>query len=436
MLLALLDSWIESITQWKGTTCSCTAAPVAWSPTITITSPANSATVSGVFTIAGWTQIHHTWGTASAAITASFAFGVNSVIRNEGLTAFPVTNGFNTATIEVIIKNSSSTGSSGSTMNAFANFWGVNTHMAYPISVPSDNPVTPGAMLSRLLAMNVKMVRADIAGPGPASILAAAIVGFASAGIKVQPVFQVIGNGWNPETQNESQAYALGYSMAQACCSKLSASGITHYECGNELDAWKDATSLGFKIAGNGAVDTDWRQAYWPAYRGVARGMIQGVHDFDSTLLCGFGQGVPMAYRAMEMLWDGVEPNSSSGHPTVRWDYTCYHWYHSYGNIRAGAGTADILSKLYVKFAKPIWLTEVGFSGGEGDTSTSASASVYMRSAVSQYYSLRVQFQIESIQWYTLHDPSYGLISADGTTLNASYTTYKDYISAHQSLSS
>lgn len=433
MLLAMLDAWLQNLgTTWKTASSTASSAP-AYSPAIFITSPSNGTTVSGVATIQGYTKVKLQFG-ASVEVDASFSFGLNTPIRNDGLSSFSVTNGFNTATIQLVIHN----GTASST--PYAKFWGVNGHLAYPQFSPSHNPVSPGATLSRLQELGVKMFRSDVGGEGAASVLAERIIGFASAGIEVMPVFQCFSNGcFDPAVtakQSEAVAYSLGYSMGFACANKLRGL-VTKIECGNELDAYNVDTSLSFKIAGNGCFDSDWRQSYWPAYRGVHRGMIDGVRAASAGIECGVNIGVPMAYPCLQMLREGREPNGSSGKAVVDWDFTTYHWYHSYGDIRAGAGTADVISIVHA-LGKPIHLTEIGWSGGgDQDTSTSSSASWYMRFTLSAYYAMRVQFDIRSVHWYVLYDPDagYGLISMDGATIRPSFNTYKDFIATHQSLS-
>lgn len=426
MLLPILSAFWEGLSQWK--TSSVTSSNIVF------TSPSSSATVSGTFALQGWTGVTLQ---GSGTYTAAFSINVNTVGMAEGLTSFAVGTGLASNSRPFVIKNSSGSSTAGMRFN---NFFGVNTHIGWPQG-NSLNPQTPGAVVSRCIALGAKSMRADAGGAGQMSVIAVNCLngGLASAGIELYPVLQVISNGWNPQTQNESQSYALGYSMGFACANRISGQ-CKVIECGNELDAWKVDQSGSFKIAGSGSHNTDWNQAYWASYRGVHRGMIDGVRAASEGHLVAVNIGVPMAFPCLEMLWNGTEPNGTSGQAQVRWDITSYHWYHSYGNILAAGGPSDnpkinVLSKA-AQFGKPIFLTEIGWNGGsEGNTSASASASVYMNSALSQYYSLRVTYDIERTHWYVLYDPGYGLISTDGVTVTAAFNTFKAFVSAHASLS-
>lgn len=432
MLLAMLDSWIEQITQWKDDVSQIGETIVTH---LQITSPTDSATVSGTIALTGWTTVQ--FNNTGGLLTCSFATTINTTLYADGLTAVSVTNGYTADSVPVYIKNFSATTATAGTR--FANFFGVNTHIGWPQG-NSLNPQSPGAVLSRCVALGAKSMRADVGGAGQASVMAINIAGFKSAGIQVLPCLQVISNGWNPQTQNESQAYALGFSMGFACSNRFS-STVAVIECGNELDAWKVDQSGSFKIAGSGSHRTDWLQSYWGAYRGVQRGMIDGVRAASEGHLVAINIGVPMAFPCLQMLREGSEPNGTiTPSLSLDWDITSYHWYHSYGNIRAAGGPSDVpkidVISVVAQLGKPIWLTEIGWNGGsEGNNSISSSASTYLNAALSTYYSLRVTFGIDVVHWYVMYDPGYGLISTNGTTVNPSYTSFQNFISTHGSLS-
>jgi hypothetical protein len=163
----------------------------------------------------------------------------------------------------------------------------------------------------------------------------------------------------------------------------------------------------------------------------VIRGMIDGVKAIDPTIQVGVNVGIPMAYRALQMLWNGISPDGSvngvGGAALVRWDITMYHWYKSSYNIQKAGGSAavDILQVLKDSFGKPIWLTEFGWSGSQ-DTASSASA--YVTSAMTQYKSVKDTYNIQCIMLYCLIDANYGLIEADGVTKNPAYSAYKNFV--------
>jgi hypothetical protein len=294
--------------------------------------------------------------------------------------------------------------------------------MAYNSGIYKTTPVA--TQLALLKDLGVTNYRCDVAGAGMSQVLADALLGeFKNSGVAIMPVLNPRSAHWEP-TSSEAEAYALGYNLGASCAAVLKGL-VTHIECGNELD------SVGLKIAGNGSLGTDWSPALWPSYRGVQRGMIDGVKAVDPTIQCGVNIGIPLAYRALQMLWDGVTPDGTltgkSGAASLRWDFTSCHWYKSYYNIQAAGPKAniDVLQILQDSFGKPIWITEFGWSGA---ADTPESAALYLTRALTQYTSIKDRYNIESIQMYCIIDKAYGLIQADGVTKLPAYAAYKKYI--------
>jgi hypothetical protein len=141
-----------------------------------------------------------------------------------------------------------------------------------------------------------------------------------------------------------------------------------------------------------------------------------------------------MAYRALQMLWNGISPDGTvtgvSGAALVRWDITMYHWYKSSYNILKAGGSAavDVLQVLKDSFGKPIWLTEFGWSGS---LDTPDTAAAYVTSAMTQYKSIKDTYNVQTIMMYCLIDPNYGLIQADGVTKNPAYDAFKNFVVAN-----
>jgi hypothetical protein len=304
-------------------------------------------------------------------------------------------------------------------------FYGVNGHMAWTSGIYST--MTAAQQLALLKDLGVTNYRADVAGAGMAQTLATALAGpFAGSGVSILPVI-------NPttydQTASETDAYDLGYELAVSIATPLKGL-VSVIECGNELEA-------NGMINGAGNSPSQYNPAYWPAYRGVLRGMIDGVKSVDPTIKCGINVGVPMAYTALQMLWLGITPNGTSSGQTggtpLAWDITMYHWYESSGDItRAGPqGLINVLEILSSSFGLPIWLTEWGFQTSD---STSAQAT-YVANTLSEYASLRSQYNIQSILFYELMDTStsdgYGLILSDGVTKNPSYSAFKSFVAAN-----
>jgi hypothetical protein len=303
-------------------------------------------------------------------------------------------------------------------------FYGMNGHMAYNSGIYKTT--TSAAQLALLQDLGAGIYRCDTAGAGMSQVLADALNGpFRTSGVQILPVLNPISAGWDI-TSTEAAAYTLGYNLGVNCTKPLK--GLVKYvECGNECD-------VALKIGGNGASTADWSPAYWPSFRGVIRGMIDGVKAIDSSIQVGVNVGIPMAYRALQMLWNGISPNGTAagrgGAALVRWDFTTYHWYKSSYNIQRAGRTAsvDVLQILKDSFGKPIWLTEFGWSGSQD---TNASAAAYVTSAMTQYKSIKDKYNIQCIMLYAVIDDSYGLVKTDGVTKSAAYDAYKNFTRAN-----
>ncbi|MDR5857690.1 glycosyl hydrolase [Caballeronia sp. LZ062] len=346
----------------------------------------------------------------SASTSTGTAPGVNA---NNASATNPVTNSTSNTVTQAVASASSGL------------FYGINGHMAYGSGIYQT--MSPAAQLAILQDLGVTNYRCDIAGGGMATTLANALQGpFANSGVSILPVLNPLSAQWDPHS-SEAAAYSLGYDMAVRCTRPLK--GLVKYiECGNELD-------VPLKIGGDGSSTADWDPACWPSLRGVLRGMIDGVRSVDPSIQCGVNVGIPMAYRALQMLWNGISPDGTaqgvSGAASLRWDITTYHWYESSGDIRCGGrynACVDVLQVLKDSFNVPIWLTEWGWNGAN-DTPQQAAA--YTGRALAEYYAVKDRYNIQSIMMYAVIDSDYGLIQADGVTKNPAYAVFKNFVAAN-----
>ncbi|SAL34867.1 glycosyl hydrolase [Caballeronia humi] len=304
-------------------------------------------------------------------------------------------------------------------------FYGMNGHMAWGSGIYKT--MSAADQLAILKDLGVTSYRCDTADKGMSKTLADALNGpFAGSGVSILPVLNPISAGWDCNS-SESAAYSLGYDLGVNCTKPLK--GLVKYiECGNELD-------VALKTGGDGSLSSDWNPACWPSFRGVLRGMIDGVKAIDPTIQCGVNVGIPMAYRALQMLWNGISPDGSAqgvaGAATLRWEFTSYHWYKSSGDIQCGGrnrACVDVLQVLKDSFNVPIWLTEWGWSGS---ADTQQSAADYVTKALTQYRSIKDKYNIESVMMYDVIDASYGLIQADGATRNSAYAAFRNFVAAN-----
>lgn len=317
-------------------------------------------------------------------------------------------------------------GTAASSTSSGSLFYGINGHMAWGTG-SIYNTMSAAAQLAILKDLGVTNYRADVCTAGMAGILASALNGaFKNSGVSILPVLNPPSIGWTV-SMSESASYTLGYDLATSVTKVLK--GLVKYiECGNELD-------VNVRSGGNGSLTTDWNPSAWPAFRGVLRGMIDGVRAIDPTIKVGVGVGIPLAHRALQMLWNGTSPNGTTngvgGAATVRWDFTCYHWYESSGDVTCGwinNQCFDVLQCLKDSFGVPIWLTEFGWAGSKD---TSAQQSAYVTKALTQYKAAKDKYNLQSIMMYAVIDDSFGLVKNDGVTKTAAYTTFKNFVKAN-----
>ncbi|MEM5436152.1 hypothetical protein [Paraburkholderia diazotrophica] len=228
---------------------------------------------------------------------------------------------------------------------------------------------------------------------------------------------------------SESAAYNRGYSCGATVARALAPYGVVMYECGNELTR-DGAIILDSTNAGTKAVD--FSNVNWPIMRGVMRGMIDGVKSAQANAKCGINFCVA-DIGAADALWDGKQPDGTSGHPMVRWDLTTWHNYEVYGDIfdigSDGSGPGfDLPTYCKARYGVPFLLTEWN-TGPEKSQSYRAS---YITSHYATYYEARKTKNIQSVMYYVLDsgDTTYGLM-IDGAPVNLPYNAFVGFVAGH-----
>ncbi len=228
---------------------------------------------------------------------------------------------------------------------------------------------------------------------------------------------------------SESAAYTRGVSCARTVAAALAPYGVTMYECGNELTR-DSAIILDSTNAGTKAVD--FNNTNWPLMRGVMRGMIAGVKAAQPTAKCGINFCVADV-GASDALWDGSQPDGTSGYPTVRWDLTTWHNYEVYGDLFDigidGAGPGfDLPTYCNARYGVPFLITE----WNTGPEQTGAYRASYISSHLLEYYQARKTKNIQSAMYYVLDsgDTTYGLM-INGTPVTLPYNAFRSFIASH-----
>lgn len=223
-----------------------------------------------------------------------------------------------------------------------------------------------------------------------------------------------------PSSGSERAAYDIGFSLGRGCASILKGR-VPVYECGNELE-----TQI---VHGDGDTPQNYDRRRWPAYRGLLRGMVEGVRHADPGAKVGLHAGW-LHFGALSLLWHGHSPEGLRGEP-LRWDVTMYHWYSDMGDIRDIKGI-DVLDTLRNAFGQPVCITEFGF---RPDGHEAHQANYMANKAFSQFLDVRQRYDIHSAILYELFDMAadnyYGLLDESGRRKKPAYHALKRFIAEH-----
>lgn len=309
------------------------------------------------------------------------------------------------------------------TAPAAGSFYGMNGH--------HDYLYTPAQLVTILKTMGCTIYRvgctADSSQLGPVSDIART---FQTAGLQVFALIQQ-GIYANDGTlyASESAAYSAGFSSGATVARALMPYGVTMYECGNELTRDRaiilDDTNAGTKAA-------DFNNTNWPLLRGVLRGMIDGVKSVQPSAKCGVNFCVN-DIGASDALWEGNQPDSSTGYPKVRWDITTWHNYEVYGDIFAIPADGqspgfDLPTYCKARYGVPFIISE----WNTGPERTQAYRANYITSQLSEFYSARKTHSIQSVMLYVLDsgNDTYGIM-LDGTPITPSYSAFTGFIKSN-----
>jgi hypothetical protein len=310
-----------------------------------------------------------------------------------------------------------------STTPTAGSFYGMNGHFDYTY--------TPAQLVTILKAMGCMSYRVGCTSdPTQINAVAKLAQTFQSAGIQLlvlinQGLYDSSGKLFSGESTAYSAAYSTGSTVARA----LMPYGVTIYECGNELTR-DGAIILDSTNAGTKALD--FNNANWPVMRGVMRGMIDGVKSVQSSAKCGINFCVNDV-GASDALWEGTQPDGSSGYSKVRWDITTWHNYEVYGDIfnigTDGAGPGfDLPTYCKARYGVPFIITE----WNTGPEQTEAYRANYITTKLGQYYQARKTHNIQSVMYYVLDsgNNTFGIMM-NGSQINPSYSAFTSFTASN-----
>ncbi|MGF6544632.1 hypothetical protein [Paraburkholderia sp. BR13444] len=303
-------------------------------------------------------------------------------------------------------------------------FYGINGHYDYTF--------TPAQVVGALRALGCTTYRVGVFNtPTQINALVALASAFKSAGLTLFPLVEYgLRDTNNNLYTSESAAYQASFSGAAAIATALAPYGVTMYECGNELTR-DGAIILNSATAGTGR--GDFNNANWPIMRGAMRGMIDGIKSVQPNAKCGINFCVA-DIAASDMLWDGLQPNGTSGYPKVRWDITTWHNYQPYGDIfdvgSDGAGPGFNLP-IYCKarYGVPFIISE--WNAAPEDTE--AFRATYVSQQLGEFYAARKTSAVQSVMYYDLTsgDQTFGIVSNTLVPIQPTYGAFQSFVAAN-----
>jgi hypothetical protein len=302
-------------------------------------------------------------------------------------------------------------------------FYGMNGHFDYSY--------TPAQIVSMLKAMNCTIYR--VGTTSDSSVLYRVIglaQAFQAAGMTL---FVLINEGLTDSSGNlytsESVAYSASRAAAATIAGYLAPYGVTMYECGNELTR-QGTTVVNSTYAGTKA--SDFNNTNWPIMRGVMRGLIDGVKSIQPSAKCGINFCVADT-GASDALWDGMQPDGSSGYPLVRWDITTWHNYEVYGDIfnigQDGASPGfDLPTYCKARYGVPFIISE--WNANLEDSQ--AFRGTYITSQLGEFYAARKTHNIQSVIYFELDsgNNTWGVVN-NGVLLNPPHSALTAFTSAN-----
>jgi hypothetical protein len=231
---------------------------------------------------------------------------------------------------------------------------------------------------------------------------------------------------------SEAEAYHAGHWVGSECAQALLPLGVKIFQCGNELDG-KNGIRIPVQDV-QGGVPEDFDNNLFPALRGVLRGCTDAVRRAGGpSVTIGSNAFTACSFACSDMLWDGTQPDGSSGHAPLRWDVTTWNNYMCYGSMLDMSmdyqkPNVNLLDHLKAKYGRPIFVTE--WNGNEGDTD--AQRTEHAKKFMADMYAWRHMFDVRALIVYQLicGDP-WGVTNWDGTLQTDFGATVRDFIAAN-----
>ncbi|WP_438390178.1 hypothetical protein [Caballeronia sp. DA-9] len=326
------------------------------------------------------------------------------------------------AASEAAVPEPASVATDSSVNAATGMFYGMNGHYDYLY--------TPAQTVAILQGLGCTMYRLTCFDTPSLNALVNMAKAFVGTGINLfvcidESLTDASGAVWS----SEAAAYNQGFQSGSTIAAALMPYGVTMYECGNELTR-RSQTIIDSSSAGNRV--TDFNNTNWPVMRGVMRGMMDGVRSVQPNAKCGINFCVA-DIGASDALWDGTQPDGTTGHPQLRWDITTWHNYEVYGDIfnigvNGGGPNFDLPAYCKKRYGVPFMISE--WNANPEDSQ--AFRASYITDRLTHFYAARKTDNIESVMYYCLDsgNTSWGVL-IDGKIIDPEYSALRDFALAN-----
>lgn len=238
-----------------------------------------------------------------------------------------------------------------------------------------------------------------------------------------------------------SAAYNAGYAEGQLVANALApyTANVMAIEVGNEMTRKGSMVSLSYIM---GTDPSDFNNTQWYALANVCAGSTAGIRSVLPNMPVTNNALTFAEFAASDMLWNGTNPDGTTGEPAIKWDLTSLHSYASWGdpvNISMdGNGTVrfDLYAKLATNYGKPLVISEWGAdaTGPMTDAQQNSWNSTMLSEMYARRESLAGSVKIRSAIMYELYNTDYNwgvLVSGTSNQTTAIGANVKSFIAAN-----
>jgi hypothetical protein len=217
---------------------------------------------------------------------------------------------------------------------------------------------------------------------------------------------------------SEAAAYSYGFTSGAHVAAALApyVDSVIVFECGNELTRKHGMAPIP-SIMGTKIQDFD--NTKWPILRGICTGCMDGVKSVLPNSPCASPAFTFAEIGAINMLWNGWNPDGTTGYRAMKWDVTALHSYHTWGDpanmFFDGPGTGPQFD--YMKYCATTYKVPIVFSewNGDADSQTQSDLIAWITKMYDGFYRRRYELNIAAVMIYALYsDPWNILVDATG----------------------